>query len=224
MEYRYLTRVAESPTGSRCRRPAPREEPRAPVAEPARHRRFGRSRSERSMRTSNRPLTGPAPSMTSPLNRCSPTGSSRSQPGMIPASRSGSSRTSQIASGVASTSIRPSPSMPGLPPSAPANAAPAPRANPAPSGGGGSAPLIQPSTFDGSRGSRTSSTPSASATAFAMHTGVVYWLLSPTPLAPSRVQGEGVGVGCTSTSSGTSQAVGTRYSAKVPDRKLPSSP
>jgi VCBS repeat-containing protein len=61
----------------------------------------------------------------------------------------------------------------------------------------------------------------ASANALAMHTGVLMLLPSPKPLAPRGVKGLGV-CRCTMTGSGTSQAVGIKYSAKVPDRKLPS--
>src|SRR5690606_7286927 len=47
-------------------------------------------------------------------------------------------------------------------------------------------------TRDGVSGRRMSERPRASATALAMQTGVLMLLPSPTPLAPSGVNGEGV--------------------------------
>src|SRR4029077_5694929 len=57
-------------------------------------------------------------------------------------------------------------------------------------------------------GSSTSATPSASATALAMHTDVLIEFPSATPLAPSGVIGEGVSR-CNTTRPGTMPAVGT---------------
>ena len=48
------------------------------------------------------------------------------------------------------------------------------------------------STRSGVSGRLTSTTPSASATALAMHAGVLIKLPSATPLAPSGVTGDGV--------------------------------
>ncbi|MNW07991.1 hypothetical protein D3C71_2046980 [compost metagenome] len=64
-------------------------------------------------------------------------------------------------------------------------------------------------TLEGVSGRRMSARPRASATALAMHTGVLMLLPSPTPLAPRGVNGDGVSR-CRITESGTSGAVGTR--------------
>ena len=61
-----------------------------------------------------------------------------------------------------------------------------------PGGGAGSAPRTSGASLAGVSGRSMSSTPSASATALAMQTGVVMQLPSPTPFAPSGVNGEGV--------------------------------
>ena len=53
--------------------------------------------------------------------------------------------------------------------------------------GSGSSIPISAITFEGVSGRRMSSTPSASATAFAMHGGVLMLLPSPSPFAPSGV-------------------------------------
>ena len=76
-------------------------------------------------------------------------------------------------------------------------------------GGGGSSLANQDATFAGVIGSSTSSMPSASATAFARQTGVLMVLPSPTPFAPSGVNGEGDSM-CRIVGAGTSHAVGTR--------------
>src|SRR5207248_296617 len=60
----------------------------------------------------------------------------------------------------------------------------------------------------GIRGNSRYATPSASATALAMHTGVLIEFPSATPLAPSGVTGEGVSR-CRIARSGTMPAVGT---------------
>src|SRR5215471_12817901 len=67
-------------------------------------------------------------------------------------------------------------------------------------------PLTISSTRSGVSGRPTCATPSASATALAMHTGVLIEFPSATPLAPSGVTGEGVpqrrGIGLRKTSGG----------------------
>ncbi|MCY1416088.1 hypothetical protein D9M71_315890 [compost metagenome] len=78
-----------------------------------------------------------------------------------------------------------------------------------PAGRGGSSIPMSVRTFDGVSGRRMSERPRASATAFAMHTGVLILLPSPTPLAPSGVNGDGVSM-CRITGSIASGAVGTR--------------
>ncbi len=61
-----------------------------------------------------------------------------------------------------------------------------------PAGGGGSAPRTMSASLAGTSGNSTSLTPSASATALAMQTGVDMQLPSPTPFDPSGVNGDGV--------------------------------
>src|SRR5262249_27547615 len=68
---------------------------------------------------------------------------------------------------------------------------------------------IKAESFAGVSGRSSAATPSASATALAMHTGVDMQLPSPTPLAPSGVNGDGDCVWRMS-GAGTSVAVGNK--------------
>ena len=85
--------------------------------------------------------------------------------------------------------------------------------SPTPSGRAGSLMPSSVRTFEGVNGNSialgSTRSPSASATALAMHTGVLMLLPSPTPLAPSGVNGDGVSM-CRITGSGTSILVGIR--------------
>src|SRR4029450_4284243 len=92
-----------------------------------------------------------------------------------------------------------------------------------PLGGAGSSAEMIAASLAGVRGRSTDWTPSASATALARQTGVDMQLPSPTPLAPNGVNGDGLSM-WSIVRSGTSVAVGSRYSAKVPERNEPSSP
>src|SRR6202035_93896 len=79
--------------------------------------------------------------------------------------------------------------------------------------------LSSSSIRSGVNGTLISATPSASATALAMQTGVLIALPSATPLAPSGVTGEGLSR-CRISSSGIIEAVGTEADGGLPERVI----
>ena len=193
--------------GVNSTRPLPRALPSDDMPAPAKRSRRGASISDSPIFASKRALIMPTPTVTSARYWLVPSASSAWQPGITLASASGSSSTAKMASGDAGKSTLPC-AVSAFPPPGIAGFAGGVSRNSGRDGAGSSIPMSA-MTFEGVSGKRISSTPSASATAFAMHGGVLMLLPSPSPFAPNGVNGVGVSR-CTITGSGTSQVVGIR--------------